>query len=87
MTGIAALAAAAAATSKINTPVTPGAIKVVTPQHTLVTPQGVRVTPVTSTYVLSRQLLVLDSRPASVSLITVVILLIPFLTVVAVFIF
>ena len=43
MTGIAALAAAAAATPKINTN-TPGGIKVVTP--TVVTPQGVRVTPV-----------------------------------------
>lgn len=46
MSGIAALAAAAAATPKINAPGTPGAIKVVTPQHTLVTPQGMRVTPV-----------------------------------------
>jgi len=46
MSGIAALAAAAAATPRINTPSTassPG-IKVVTP--TIVTPQGVRVTPV-----------------------------------------
>lgn len=47
MSGIAALAAAAAATPKINAaPSNTGAIKVVTPQHTLVTPQGVRVTPV-----------------------------------------
>lgn len=50
MSGIAALAAAAAATPKINTPVTAGAIKVVTPQHAMVTPQGVRVTPVQSMF-------------------------------------
>lgn len=47
MTGIAALAAAAAATPKMNT-AGPGGIKVVTP--TVVTPQGVRVTPVQSEY-------------------------------------
>ena len=51
MTGIAALAAAAAATQKIQgasqTTTTPvSGIKVVTP--TIVTPQGVKVTPVTT---------------------------------------
>lgn len=53
MTGIAALAAAAAATQKIpgttqqqtNTATVTSGIKVVTP--TIVTPQGVKVTPVT----------------------------------------
>lgn len=55
MSGIAALAAAAAATPKINTPggaqaVGQGGIKVVTP--TIVTPQGVRVTPVQGGFVL-----------------------------------